>query len=366
MDELDKYKGCLIAGAIGDALGYPIEFLKEKKIFSSYGEKGLTKFETTNGVAQISDDTQMSMFTANGLLVAITKAKLKREKPEYVKCIADSYKDWLITQTESYSSHSKGNNSWLLNEERLFSSREPGHTCLSAILAGAKGTIDKPINNSKGCGGIMRVAPIGLFFDSKYHSFEEIDMIAAESSALTHGHELGYMTSAVVAHIISLVSHNDDISLISAVHSAKSFVEELFKEKRDIGKLISLIDKAIELSQMDIDDLETIHLLGEGWVAEETLAIALYCSLKYSDDLQKALITSVNHNGDSDSTGAVTGNILGAYLGYENIPQVFLDELELKDVLLELANDLYNGAHMSTLDFLYDKSWLEKYYHLLY
>ena len=363
MDSIDEYKGCLIAGAIGDALGYPIEFLNEKKIFSSYGEKGLTEFDTVNGIAQISDDTQMSMFTANGLLVAATFSKIKREKPKYVKCIADSYKDWLITQSESFSSHSKGNNSWLLNESRLFSSREPGHTCLSAILSGSNGTIADPINNSKGCGGIMRVAPIGLFFSSKYHSFEEIDKLAAESSALTHGHDLGYMPSAVVAHIISLVSHDDDISLISAVRSAKSFVEELFKDKEHIGELIALIDKAIELSQKDIDDLEAIHLLGEGWVAEETLAIALYCSLKYSDDIQKALIVSVNHKGDSDSTGAVTGNILGAYLGYEKIPQKYLDELELKDVILELASDLYNGSHMSTLDYLNDKSWLVKYYH---
>ncbi len=363
MNSIDKYKGCLIAGAIGDALGYPIEFLNEKKIFSSYGEKGLTEFDTVNGIAQISDDTQMSMFTANGLLVAATISKIKREKPKYVKCITDSYKDWLITQSESFSSHSKGNNSWLLNESRLFSSREPGHTCLLAILSGSNGTIADPINNSKGCGGIMRVAPIGLFFSSKYHSFEEIDKLAAESSALTHGHDLGYMPSAVVAHIISLVSHDDDISLISAVRSAKSFVEELFKDKEHIGELIALIDKAIELSQKDIDDLEAIHLLGEGWVAEETLAIALYCSLKYSDDIQKALIVSVNHKGDSDSTGAVTGNILGAYLGYEKIPQKYLDELELKDVILELASDLYNGSHMSTLDYLNDKSWLDKYYH---
>ena len=363
MDSIDKYKGCLIAGAIGDALGYPIEFLNEKKIFSSYGKNGLTEFDTVNGIAQISDDTQMSMFTANGLLVATTNSKIKREKPEYVKCIADSYRDWLITQSESFSSHSKGNNSWLLNESRLFASREPGRTCISSILKGAKGTIANPINNSKGCGGIMRVAPIGLFFDSKYHSFEEIDKLAAESSALTHGHDLGYMPSVVVAHIISLVSHDDDISLISAVRSAKSFIEELFKDKEHIGELIVLIDKAIELSQKDIDDLEAIHLLGEGWVAEETLAIALYCSLKYSDDIQKALIVSVNHKGDSDSTGAVTGNILGAYLGYEKIPQKYLDELELKDVILELASNLYNGSHMSTLDYLNDKSWLEKYYH---
>lgn len=82
-----------------------------------------------------------------------------------------------------------------------------------------------------------------------------------------------------------------------------------------------MIDKAIDLANEDVDDLEAIRELGQGWVAEETLAIAIYCALKYSNDFDKALIASVNHSGDSDSTGAVTGNILGAYLGLSGIPE---------------------------------------------
>ena len=89
-----------------------------------------------------------------------------------------------------------------------------------------------------------------------------------------------------------------------------------------------------------MDELDAIRQLGEGWVAEETAAIAVYCALRYADDFERAIIASVNHSGDSDSTGAVTGNILGAYLGYSAIPEKFLDNLELADILTDFATRL--------------------------
>ena len=97
---------------------------------------------------------------------------------------------------------------------------------------------------------------------------------------------------------------------------------------------------AIELSENKEDDLDNIHKLGEGWVAEKTMGISLYCALKYQNDFSAGVIASVNHNGDSDSTGAVTGNILGAWIGYEAIENKWKDNLELLDVILELADDL--------------------------
>ena len=97
---------------------------------------------------------------------------------------------------------------------------------------------------------------------------------------------------------------------------------------------------AIKLSQSGIDDRDAVHQLGEGWVAEETLAIAVYCALKYEQDFDRAVIAAVNHNGDSDSTGAVCGNLLGAYLGYEAIPQKYLEHLELHDLIQKLADSL--------------------------
>ena len=111
---------------------------------------------------------------------------------------------------------------------------------------------------------------------------------------------------------------------------------------KHLDELICLIDSAIELSENSDSDLDNIHRLGEGWVAEETLAISIYCALRYQKDFSAGIIAAVNHRGDSDSTGAVTGNILGALLGYDAIDEKWKKDLELIDVIIEMADNLYH------------------------
>ncbi len=338
MDMLDKYKACLIGGAIGDALGYAVEFYREPQIFQYYGKKGITDYKLRNGKAIISDDTQMTLFTANGILNGYYNGS-------YTDSVYQCYKEWYITQTVYDNTMRdilyKNNNfgSWLIDVPELWNRRAPGMTCLSAISSGTKGTVRNPINDSKGCGGIMRVAPVGLFFKNT-DMISQTDMLSAEISAITHGHELGYIPSATFAHIINLISHSD-ISLKEAVKDSISYTEKLFRNAEHIDYFCKLMKNAVKLSGKNVNDLDAIHELGEGWVAEETLAIAVYCVLKYEDDFEKAIIASVNHNGDSDSTGAIAGNIIGAYLGMNAIPEKFLINLELKDVIIEIAEDLY-------------------------
>lgn len=366
MKDIDKYRGCLIGGAAGDALGYAVEFLDETTIFDRYGENGITEYDLVNGVAEISDDTQMTLFTANGLLLGTTRGMTRGIMGPYPSYIASCYEEWLQTQYEKYPLNKEHPYSWLINIPELFNRRAPGNTCISAIENGANGTIDEPINQSKGCGGVMRVAPIGLYFETKRRTADDIDMIGAESAAITHGHELGYIPAAGLVHIIQKLSHNDDISLLEAVLDMREALKRLFADKKHLSEQIDLIDKAISLSKEEIDDLEAIRELGQGWVAEETLAIAVYCSLKHFDDFDKALIASVNHSGDSDSTGAVTGNILGAYLGLKGIPKKYLDNLELKDVILEIADDLYNDCKISEYGSYHDEIWEQKYIYKTY
>jgi len=101
------------------------------------------------------------------------------------------------------------------------------------------------------------------------------------------------------------------------------------------------IQKAVSFVTKDIDTKSAIKQIGEGWVGEEALAIALYCSLKYKDEYDRAIIAAINHDGDSDSTGAITGNILGAYWGIQKIPAVWIEKLELLEVITEIADDIY-------------------------
>ena len=378
---LDRIRGSLVGGAIGDALGYAVEFLQEDQIFRKYGYEGITEYDLVNGKALISDDTQMTLFTANGILVGDTRLSMRGIGGDPKAYVPNAYLDWLKTQESDINSVNhheryteKGGYSWLLDVPELYVRRAPGNTCLSALETRAKegyvnSFINSPINRSKGCGGIMRIAPLALKYRSGenfYGDIEQIDMEAAELSAITHSHSLGYMPSAVVSHIISrILCSYDEMSLKDMVLEARDSVSKLFAGDKNLPVLVDIINRAVRLAEeADADDLDNIHALGEGWVAEETLGIALYCALKYQNDFSKAMITAVNHKGDSDSTGAVTGNILGALIGYTAIDSKWKKNLELLDVILEVADDLCHGCQMSEYSHYQDPAWITKYMYM--
>lgn len=367
---LDKFRGCLIGGAAGDALGYAVEFLPESFIRARYGDRGITEYQLRDGLARISDDTQMTLFTANGLLYGDTRGHMRGIMGRPDAYVATAYREWYKTQIESYEHCNREYVScWLLNVPEMFAARAPGNTCMSAIDAGCHGRIEQPINNSKGCGGVMRVAPVGLFYGESRWEGMRVDLLAADIAARTHGHEMGYIPAAMLAHIVRLVAHNDEITLKEAVLDSYAAMRRIFPFAKHLPAFLDLIDKAVELSERDVDDLTAIHTLGPGWVGDEALAVAVYCALKYSDDFDKAIIAAVNHGGDSDSTGAITGNILGAYLGLSAIPEKYTKNLELLDVITEIADDLYYGCHISEYTQSTDPrdiAWEEKYVYITY
>ena len=146
------------------------------------------------------------------------------------------------------------------------------------------------------------------------------------------------------------------------IREARDTVAGLFAGDKHLPELTGIIDRAVFLAESGADDdLDNIRHLGEGWVAEETLGIALYCALRHQDDFSAGIIAAVNHSGDSDSTGAVTGNILGALLGYEKIEEKWKKDLELADVILETADDLCYGCPMSEYGRYEDPVWMAKY-----
>ena len=339
LEKKEKIRGSLLGGAVGDALGYQIEFQRNIR------DKQVTGFLSGRGL--ISDDTQMTLFTANGLLYAHTRNNMIHR----IDSIYEAYLDWLDTQNNKDMHKGK---CWIKYIPELRVCRAPGNTCLSALESRKKGTLDEPINNSKGCGGIMRVAPIGLY----YRDSLEAGRLAAEASAITHGHPLGIIPAYFLGTLLSIIM-KEDISLRSAIDKTIDQYNDNFNiygaQNKEI--FMYLIDKAIELSEQDLVDIDAIKELGEGWVAEETLAIAIYSCLKYPNSFKDAVICSINHDGDSDSTGSVTGNIMGAYLGMNAIPKDYLNQLELYDVILEIADDLSVDASLQSNN----QEWIDKY-----
>lgn len=343
----DRVRGSIIGGAIGDALGYPVEFIYSfEGIQKRYGENGITRLdtsqwwtETNTGKAVISDDTQMTLFTAMGLL----NAKANGMAP--VPSICNAYIEWLYTQNRFYKKRLKS--CWISDLPELNVRRAPGLTCISALETIMKGS--EPINNSKGCGGIMRIAPIPLYglSQNRISNVAILNELAADASKITHEHPLGYIPAYITSHIIYRLATNEfptRETFKDYVCEAMQMADEKYDSQiNELQTLHTLIDKALILADQNIPDHEAIREIGEGWVAEETIAIAIYCVGKHFKDFEKALIASVNHGGDSDSTGAVTGNILGAAIGYDAIPQYFKNDLELHDVILHVADDLWLG-----------------------
>ncbi len=358
--ELDKVRACMYGGAIGDALGYAVEFKSIEQIQEKYGKDGIQDYELSQGKALISDDTQMTLFTANGLLLGYTRGRTRGIMGEWQCYVRKAYEDWFVTQNECYNPNLSYSMTWLRNVKEMFNLRAPGITCLSALKLYEDRSVNKPINDSKGCGGVMRVAPVGLYLPKHINNIQEIDKIGAEVAAITHGHPLGYIPAAALVHIIARCV-TTDWSLEEIIDDAITTTVELYKDKKHIDEFEAIMKKAITLAHKDTDDLEAISELGQGWVAEETLAIAVYCAIKYQNDFTKAVTVSVNHDGDSDSTGAVTGNILGAYLGFESIPAKYIEPLELKEVIEEISVDLFEDCKISEYGDYRDEKWERKY-----
>ena len=335
---LNRFRGCLLASACGDALGFAVEFSPISVIHRKYGNDGITEMDLVDGKALISDDTQMSIYTAQGLIHA------KQKGCDYHDTLIEIYKSymrWAHWQLGSVTASKEG--LFTLEEvteddltqdsknQALKKNRAPGNTCLFSLSSGYHGARDRCLNNSKGCGGIMRVAPVAIAY---CHDPENGYQMGCDSALLTHCHTLGYTSSGALVSILIKIFNGKSIrdAVLASIQELKTIPE--------CSQLVSVMERAVSTAQQRIEAPEAFDFLGEGWVGEETLAIAIWAALMYPNDLKKAVVASVNHSGDSDSTGAVCGTIMGAALGEEAIPASWLEHLELRDVICKQVDEM--------------------------
>ena len=356
----DKARGCLMAGAAGDALGYAVEFNRLREIKARYGEQGITKFDILKDYkALISDDTQMTLFTANGLLMGLTRHHMRGIGAPLEYYARFAYIDWYCAQTGDKHDNDFAY-TWLRDLPEMAYRRAPGNTCLTACKSLFENR--EVQNNSMGCGGIMRVAPLSLIasnYEARGKGMYTIEGVArggAEIAEWTHKHPLGYIPSAALAVLLYKIvplSVNEVCEQIDQiVAETVEVVDRAYTEGGEEQAKIQfkeVTDKVMRLAHSNISDEEAIKQLGEGWVALEAWAIALYCAVRHIDSVEDAIIAAVNHDGDSDSTGSICGNIMGVIYGYEHIKErnIFCPEgaeleqtLELSEIILALADDL--------------------------
>jgi ADP-ribosylglycohydrolase len=318
---LGRVVGCLLAGAVGDALGAPVEFLSIDEIRQRYGPAGVT---TLLPPGHFTDDTQMTLFTAEALL----RSGMELEATGVcnpIHLLHRSYLRWLLTQGGSIdeiwpdADSEAATRGGLISEAVLHRVEAPGMTCLSALRSGVAGTTSDPINDSKGCGGVMRAAPAGLIVPGAELGAAPAEAyhLGCEVAAITHGHRFGYHPAGLLAALVHLLA-------------AGATPAEAYGEARTLAPddLREITDAAVALGASGPPTPEVIAIeLGGGWVGEEALAIALACSVA-APDMSAGLLASVNHSGDTDSTGAICGNLLGAHLGAEALDRRWVAGLD--------------------------------------
>ncbi|MFB9661468.1 ADP-ribosylglycohydrolase family protein [Glycomyces mayteni] len=303
----DRVLGCLVGGAVGDALGYQVEFDAWRFIEEEFGPEGVTEMRYN----RVSDDTQMTLFTVEGLLLAAPG--------DEVESVREAYLRWLETQREPMPPlASEG----LAAQPWLYARRAPGNACISGLAHGARPGVNP---NSKGCGTVMRSAPFGLRFGP-----EAAYALAEQCSALTHGHPTAGSSAGAFAMITARLTNGE------APQKAVSETMLHLRRTLDRSETADALQAAYALAGNVPPGPNTCAPLGEGWVAEEALAIAVYCLLG-TDDVRDGLVASVSHGGDSDSTGAILGNLYGAAYGHAALPREWASQVEGREVIAALA-----------------------------
>lgn len=281
----DRACGILYGLALGDALGAPVEFLSQSQIHTTYGTHGISE---PPDPALYTDDTQMTIALTEGLLDAGLDASIDTQ----MQAVGKRFIEWLNSSDND---------------------RAPGRTCISGVERYEAGIRwdQAGLEHSKGCGSAMRVAAVGYFYQ---HDPARLREVATASSRLTHRHPTALAAAVAAAYAVKLAL--DAVSPSQYIPQIMQFTEGMSDE------LDAALYRVGHVGAWADEDAALRHI-GEGWVGEEAVALALYCVLGHPDDYVACVRRAANTNGDSDSIACIAGSIIGAHLGFTAIPEAW-------------------------------------------
>ena len=320
---------------MGDAIGEPIEFLTLAEIRRRHGAAGITG-PVDPGALHASDDTQMTLFTAEGLVLAEAEVGTRRRRAprQFVtRSVHDAYQRWLRTQGEQSAYLDDPANAarifdapgaWLLDRPELHVRREPGNTCMGGLRATRPGSITAPLNDGAGCGGVMRIAPVGLV--RRDDAFE----VGCDVAALTHGHPWAYLPAGIMASVVADLCDGErlDPALDRAIERARGVDGH--------HAVVALLAQARAIARVATPSPERVESLGGGWQGHDALAIGVYCVLATGSWVD-AVLLAANHGGDCDSTASIAGSLAALVHGGDGIPTAWIDALDLRDAVEQTA-----------------------------
>ncbi|MFI7487787.1 ADP-ribosylglycohydrolase family protein [Micromonospora echinaurantiaca] len=330
---LQRAAGSLFGLAYGDALGRPTEFLTVAEIVDRYGPAGPR--ELSGDPVLVTDDTQMALAVGWALHDAPAWT------PEAVEpLLRRRFLDWAV---------SPDNN------------RAPGMTCLRACAELGRGLRwqEATVAGSKGCGANMRVTPVGLL---------DVDLdtlagLAQLQAGLTHGHPTGLAASELTAYAVRLLREGAALAELPGLLTDRAreqcrtyradWLGDLWQRPggqspadfiaRGWDECRSALDRLTAALARPDDGGDPCRHTGDGWVAEEALATALYCAIRHADDPVGALARGATTAGDSDSIAALAGAFVGAAAGMPAWPADWATRIEYADQLAALATPQRSG-----------------------
>ena len=359
---LTSFKGCLLGLAVGDAMGRPVDEWSLEEIRGAYGPEGLRGFDCLNGYATVTAHTQLAAYSANGLLLGLTRGQMRGEMAPYVRYVCVAEMEWARQQSYAIRSD-RPFFCWIGRENVMHERRRRDTLMVDTLLQNRFGTMEEPRNKRTGCASLTAAVPVGLFYEPGRIDRAELMRLGAETVALTHGDPTTFLTGAAVSYLISRTAVDGEHELTDLIRETGDAMHECFSRAypQATANVCSAMQTALSLSissevseadameQMDCDD------------AVKVFGGALYACLMHPDDIESAMITAVNHSRRSSAVAALTGAILGGVLGEKPLREFFLPDLEPIPCLQVLATDLYQGCSMIRGSGLFDFEWDEKY-----
>lgn len=345
----DRFTGCLLGAALGDAFGYPLESMEYDEMCDRFDHIGAIDLAVSKktGTAFFTDDTQMTLFTADGILWADMMGG-KNGDIDYALYVFYSYQLWLYTQTKTvagkeyawlFDPSQNRYKTRLLKSKGLYKKRKPNEQTINTLLSERNekyGTLSNIINDISDNGGMKRVAPAGLYFCSDTAiAFR----MGCEFAAITHTGASGYLAGGCYAGIIAEIIRGADIRI------AVEKVMKIILEIKGGEECYSALQKAIEfVDNEEIEPLEAVNQLGDGKSAVSALAIGVFCAMLHEENFKFAIELAANHNGASDTCASICGAILGAYYGENEMPKNWLKKLQYFELVKKMADKLYDAS----------------------
>ena len=350
---LASIRGCLLGLAVGDAMGYSVDKLSWEEICENYGPNGLLGYDLANGTADGTSYTQLAAFLCNGLLLGLT-----RGNPSYYhRYIALSAQEW--AKSQQFRTTPEKTACWVAQVPAMRRRHCMDTRMLDGLTRPTLGTPEKPVLISTTPGALTTGVAVGICYDEEKMSTATLGKLGIAASALTHGDPETFLCGAFLAYAVASILQTPELPLPEQFEKALESLAAQFAETYpQVEQVEKKVRRALALTKdPELSALAAMTLL-ECVTASDCLAGAVFAATVHCHNFDEAMIASVNHSGRSAAVGAVTGALLGAKLGFDALPEFYLESLETADVLEELARDIFEGRQASRI---FDDSWDQKY-----